>query len=180
MKIFFVVRGEPYGKGRPRFARQENKLGKQYVKTYTPQKTSDYEELVQTEFMSQVKKIKPFGQRELLEMTVYAYYEIPKTTPKWQIPYMLKGIIRPLKKPDWDNIGKTVADSLNGVAYHDDQQIVDGMVRKFYSDKPRVEVTIRTIKGYPQMIKRTDLEKLLGIVKEKVKTAIKPNKRKKE
>ncbi len=54
--------------------------------------------------------------------------------------------IRPLKKSDWDNIGKIIADSLNEVAYKDDVQIVDAQVRKFYSDRPRVVVTIQDAK----------------------------------
>ena len=51
--------------------------------------------------------------------------------------------IRPMKKPDFDNIGKIVCDSLNDIAYHDDAQIVDAQVRKFFSDDPRVVVTIQ-------------------------------------
>ena len=34
-------------------------------------------------------------------------------------------------------------DSLNEIAYHDDVQVVDCQVRKFYSDNPRVVVTIQ-------------------------------------
>lgn len=60
---------------------------------------------------------------------------------------MLDRKIRPTKKPDWDNIGKIICDSLNGVAYRDDAQIVDSMVRKFYSETPRVVVSIREIGG---------------------------------
>ena len=56
---------------------------------------------------------------------------------------MLDGIIRPTKKPDADNVLKVVADSLNHIAYKDDSQIVDAYVRKFYCEKPRIEVTIR-------------------------------------
>ena len=48
-----------------------------------------------------------------------------------------------MKKADWDNIGKIVCDSLNGIAYHDDVQIVDAQVRKFYGETPRVVVTIQ-------------------------------------
>ncbi len=55
---------------------------------------------------------------------------------------MLQGIIRPTKRPDWDNIGKIVSDALNELAYHDDSYIVDARVRKWYSDTPRVEVEI--------------------------------------
>ena len=59
---------------------------------------------------------------------------------------MQKNILRPVKKPDFDHIEKIIADSLNGVAYRDDTQIVDAIVRKFYSEVPRVEVFIRTAK----------------------------------
>ena len=53
--------------------------------------------------------------------------------------------IRPTKKPDWDNIGKIVCDSLNLVAYHDDSAVVDAQVRKFYSETPRVDVMIKVV-----------------------------------
>ena len=56
---------------------------------------------------------------------------------------MLNRTIRPIVKCDWDNIGKIVCDALNGIAYHDDKQVVDGQVRKFYSEQPRVVVTIQ-------------------------------------
>ena len=41
-----------------------------------------------------------------------------------------------------DNVVKIIADSLNNLAYYDDTQIVDCQCRKFYSENPRVEVTI--------------------------------------
>ena len=43
---------------------------------------------------------------------------------------------------DMDNVVKIIADSLNNLAYYDDTQIVDCQCRKFYSENPRVEVTI--------------------------------------
>ena len=58
---------------------------------------------------------------------------------------MLSGKIRPTKRPDIDNVAKVIYDSLNKVAYHDDAAIVESRVGKFYSDNPRVEVTIRQI-----------------------------------
>lgn len=150
--ISFTVHGEPCGKGRPRV------YGNHAV---TPEKTKAYEELVQMEYMAQVRDRRRFNKEILLEMRIYAYYEIPKTTPKWQIPLMKEGKIRPLKKADWDNIGKIIADSLNGVAYHDDEQIVDGMVRKFYSTEPRVEVEIKPVSSYSQKISKKDYKEQL-------------------
>ena len=60
---------------------------------------------------------------------------------------MLAGDIRPVKRPDWDNIGKIITDALNEVAYHDDAQIVEAIVEKYYSDNPRVEVTIKELRS---------------------------------
>ena len=56
---------------------------------------------------------------------------------------MIEHLIRPTKKVDSDNCIKIVADSLNKVAYYDDAQIVDCQFRKFYSDTPRVVITIQ-------------------------------------
>jgi len=48
-------------------------------------------------------------------------------------------------KPDWDNLGKSVSDALNGVLYHDDALIYSATVEKFIGDLlelPSVRVTI--------------------------------------
>ena len=83
----------------------------------------------------------------MLDLRVFAYYAIPKSTSKKKRKLMLDKVIRPTKKPDMDNIIKIIADSLNKIAYHDDAQIVDTMVRKFYSENPRVEISIQNIGG---------------------------------
>ena len=48
MKVKFTVLGTPVGKGRPRFSRQG-----QFVRTYTPDKTVNYETLVRMEYEQQ-------------------------------------------------------------------------------------------------------------------------------
>lgn len=138
MKVSFTILGEPQGKGRPRFT----KVGS-YVKTYTPDKTAAYENLVKLEYESQCKRFR-FEDGEMLDLRIFAYYGIPQSASKKKKALMLEGAIRPLKKPDMDNVVKVIADSLNNVAYKDDTQIVDAMVRKFYSDTPRVKVVIQT------------------------------------
>ena len=55
---------------------------------------------------------------------------------------MEAGVILPITKPDWDNIGKIVSDALNGIAYRDDSQVVDSRVRKIYSNEPRTVIRI--------------------------------------
>jgi Holliday junction resolvase RusA-like endonuclease len=58
---------------------------------------------------------------------------------------MLDGIVRPTKKPDFDNIGKIICDALNKIAYDDDSQIVEANIYKVYADIPRVEVTLTEV-----------------------------------
>ena len=63
------------------------------------------------------------------------------------------------KKHDWDNIGKIVCDGLNGVAWHDDKQIFDGMVHKRFGDRPRTVVLVTTY-----TTEELEQNKLLGVL----------------
>jgi hypothetical protein len=87
-----------------------------------------------------------FPEDAELEIVIAAHYEIPKAASKVKREKMLSGEIRPTKRPDLDNVAKAIYDSLNKVAYHDDAAIVESRISKFYSDCPRVEVTITNIK----------------------------------
>lgn len=80
----------------------------------------------------------------MLDVRIIAYYEIP-SPPARRSAEMLEHRIRPTKKPDWDNIGKIVCDSLNLVAYHDDSAVVDAQVRSFTPETPRVDVMIKVM-----------------------------------
>lgn len=140
MKVKFTVLGEPAGKGRPRFSRQGP-----FVRTYTPEKTVAYEDLVKLEYHRQCKCFR-FDDGQPLDMRVTAYYSIPKSVSKRKRQAMLDHKVRPMKKPDNDNIVKMVQDALNHIAYRDDVQIVDCQLRKFFSEEPRVVVTIQEVR----------------------------------
>ena len=133
----FTVLGEPKGKGRPRFIPKTGRA-------ITPKDTVNYESLVKLEYGIQCKGIK-FPDDAQLDMRILAFYGIPKSMTKKNRELVNKRLLRPTKKPDMDNVVKIIADSLNGIAYRDDTQIVDCQVRKFYSDQPRVEITIKQI-----------------------------------
>lgn len=137
MRINFTVMGEPKGKGRPRFCRNTGHA-------ITPKDTVNYETLVKMEYTQACGELM-FPDDAMLDMRIKAYYSIPKSASKKRHAAMLSGDIRPTKKPDMDNVIKIIADALNKIAYRDDTQIVDCQVRKFYSEKPRVEVMIQTI-----------------------------------
>lgn len=139
MKVKFTIPGEPMGKQRPKFSRRGN-----YVHTYTPDKTVSYENLVKLEFERQCNTF-PFPKGIELEMCIEAYFSIPKSTSKKKTAQMLDKYIRPTKKPDADNIIKIIADSLNGIAYYDDSQIVSCKCDKYYGSQPCVKVFICSV-----------------------------------
>ena len=80
-----------------------------------------------------------------VHVAVKAFYEIPKSVSVKDKEKMLAGIIRPAKKPDIDNVIKIVLDSLNGVAYADDKQVVSVSGSKHYCCVPRIEISISEI-----------------------------------
>lgn len=131
--ITFEVLGEPVAKGRPRVC----KFG-----TFTPKKTKDYEELVKNTYIKEHGKTKLEGQ---LKVTINAYFTIPKSASKKLSLDMFSGIVRPTKRPDADNVAKSITDGLNGIAYNDDSSIVELTVKKFYSYNPFVDVTIEEV-----------------------------------
>lgn len=154
MEVRFTVPGEPTGKGRPQTKvvysakgftdKKTGKTRNTLVNNVTPKKTVIYENLVKCIYQEQCENVR-FPDDAMLDMRIKAYYSIPKSVSKKKKAAMLAGEIRPTKKPDMDNVVKIIADSLNQVAYRDDTQIVDCQCRKFYSENPRVEVTIKAV-----------------------------------
>lgn len=71
-----------------------------------------------------------------------AYYQIPKSAPKYIKEKMRRGEIRPTVTPDYDNVSKLLGDGLNNVAYKDDRSIIEAHICKLYDDIPRVVVTV--------------------------------------
>lgn len=136
MIVTFTVPGEPQGKGRPRYVRRTGRA-------YTPDKTVAYEELVRQRFL-EVSNGERFPDDAQISARISAFFPIPKSTSKKKVEKMLLpiGTIRPTKKPDADNIAKIILDSLNGIAFKDDSQVVTLVVTKRYSVAPFVNVIL--------------------------------------
>ena len=138
--IEFTVIGTPVGKGRPKFSTVNG-----FAVAYTPKKTESYENLVKLSVQQQQRGLKPFDKDVPLQADIIAYFPIPKSTSKKKREAMLNGEIYHTKKPDADNITKSILDALNGIAYYDDSQVVYVRCKKSYSDEPRAEIIIREI-----------------------------------
>lgn len=127
--VFICVPGEPVGKGRPRVAMRGHRPS-----MYTPQKTADYEQQVKAEAEKSMCGSTPFAGPVELKLQVFT--GIPKSYPKRKAEAARLGKIAPTKKPDIDNVVKAVCDSLNGVVWVDDVQVVDLHVTKRFGDEP--------------------------------------------
>ena len=72
------------------------------------------------------------------------------------------GIIRPISKPDFDNMEKKYADMCNGNVWVDDALVQDAAIHKYYSILPRVEIRLKFLNllytkyQYEQIIKRVE------------------------
>jgi Holliday junction resolvase RusA-like endonuclease len=123
--------GEPKGKGRPRFGNG---------RTFTPAATRAYEAALR--YAAQ----ETMGSRPLmtgpLDVIVMASFPIPKSFSKSKRSDALIGEVRPVVKPDIDNLLKVI-DALNGVVFEDDKQIVKAEIEKRYASSPCLEIQVR-------------------------------------
>lgn len=136
-KVKFTVLGDPKGKQRPRVV---NRGG--YARAYTPQQTVVYENLVRYSYQEQVgmKKLKaPISAK------IIGYFAIPKSISKKKHDIMSAQSTLYTKKVDCDNLAKIILDALNDIAYDDDAGVSVLEVEKYYSDNPRVEVTLQEV-----------------------------------
>lgn len=138
-EVYFIVDGRVQPKQRPRVYRNP-KTGQAHA--VTPRQTVEYENKVKASYID-AEGIKFEGA---VEMVVNIYTEIPKSVSKKKRAEMLLNE-RPITKTgDIDNLFKAISDALNGLAYDDDSQIVDGYIHKYYSEQARAEITIREAK----------------------------------
>jgi len=134
--LHFRVDIDPVAKGRPRYAKRGN-----FVSTYTPTKTRDYEQIIK------YKAIEAMGSSEPLESPVRVNLEfgmpIPKSAPKKALEAYLDGSVKHIKKPDVDNLAKAILDAMNDVVYLDDNQIIRLTICKKYSKLGYIEITVQ-------------------------------------
>jgi len=130
MKIQTTILIEPIGKARSRH--RQLKDGR--IIDYTPEPTLTMERIIQYHIRQRVHALGQFEAGVPLKVDIVAYRQRPK--------HLAKKVLFPITKPDWDNIGKLVTDSLQKYLYWNDAQITDGRVRKRFGDPPRIELTI--------------------------------------
>jgi Holliday junction resolvase RusA-like endonuclease len=72
------------------------------------------------------------------------------------------GVIRPITKPDFDNLEKKYSDMYNGNVWLDDALVIESSMSKYYSILPRVEITLKYLNmlynriQYESIVKRVE------------------------
>lgn len=134
MGLVFEVPGEPRGKGRPRFTRDGH--------AYTDSETRAYEKKIMAFYRQQLRDFQ-WSDGAFVSVEVTAVYPIPKSATKASLAAIQAGRILPKRKPDIDNVLKVVLDSLNGIAYKDDSQVVMVTGRKIYGHEPKLIIEMK-------------------------------------
>jgi Holliday junction resolvase RusA-like endonuclease len=132
--IKLIIYGQPVAQGRPRFSTAGG-----HIKAYDPAKSRDFKQYIKL-VASQNRPEKLLEGP--LQMDIQVFKETLKSFSKKKATLAEEGKIRPITKPDADNLGKLVMDSLKSVVWKDDSQVVDLHISKWYSATPRIEITI--------------------------------------
>ena len=121
---------KPFPTPRPRFS----KFG-----TYNPAAYTNYKKA----FLLLTKRQCKTYFNGALKLEVTFFMQIPASLSKKKQRELIGQYH--IKKPDTDNLLKTVKDSLEGTFYKNDSQICKVEAEKIYSDKPRVDFEIKEI-----------------------------------
>ncbi|MEQ6218247.1 RusA family crossover junction endodeoxyribonuclease [Levilactobacillus brevis] len=129
---YLVIHGEPVPAGRPRFTRQGH--------AFDPKRSRDYKKLVSEAAALQYRN--PLLHGIPLKVDVKVYRHVQSSVSKAERERRLIGEHRPIVKPDASNYLKLIEDALTGIVWEDDNLITDVSCSKYYSDDPRIEVTV--------------------------------------
>ena len=126
-----IVTGKIRGKARPRICRGH---------AFNPKDTVQYEKLVRDCYKQQDGRYLEGSIKAL----IIAYYKIPKSYSKKRVQAIREGLEQSVKKTDADNIAKIILDSLNGIAYKDDSQIIElSVIKRYTEENERVVFELR-------------------------------------
>lgn len=145
----FVFNIDPVEQARPRATivkvyDNAKRRFKNSVRMYDPKKVVEFKALLKMLAIQEkrIKKYQLIENGKPLHVSVIFYRPIQKSFSKVEKIRRILGKVFPTVKPDLDNYIKSTFDALNGVLWHDDNNIVSIHAMKMYSDKPRIEIVI--------------------------------------
>ena len=140
MKIHFVIEGRAQPQGRPRAVRMGSG-----VRMYDPPKSKAYKQMVAAKVRSYMKINGIQTITEPLAVHLNFYFTPPKSYSKKRIRAIEAKEELFTKKPDLDNLAKSILDSCNNLLFKDDSQIVGLTIGKHYGHEDYVDVEVQII-----------------------------------
>jgi Holliday junction resolvase RusA-like endonuclease len=138
IQIMFTIYGEPVPKGRPRFSTR----GK-FPVAYTPEKTKNYESDVGMMAKAAMGASEPL--EGALEAFIYVTFAVPASYSKKRTEACLSGQEKHTKKPDLDNVVKSVIDGMDKIVFENDSQFTSIHATKVYGEVAKVEILVKQI-----------------------------------
>jgi Holliday junction resolvase RusA-like endonuclease len=139
--LTFSVPGEPVAKGRARAFIRGGKIGH-----HTPDKTARYENLVRLVAKQAIGAAKPLEGPISLRCTFWL--PVPMSYSNKRRKACLNGSERHCKRPDIDNLLKSVKDGCNGVVWVDDCQVVEVRASKCYGEVARADIEVALVVAF--------------------------------
>lgn len=152
--LIFSLKGNPRGKGRPRFTAKKG-----FVQTFTDSETRDYEKAVGVAAREAMAGRPPFSGP--LAVSIRFRMPIPVSATKRVKAAMAAGEIAPTGRPDVDNMAKAILDGMAidealakrlrkagkdvgpaQIVFKNDAQITRLFVVKAYHDRPGVDIRV--------------------------------------
>ena len=140
MEIHFVIEGRSRPQGRPRAVR----MGAG-VRMYDPPKSKAYKQMVSAKVRSYMKINEIQTITEPIAVHLNFYFTPPKSYSKKRIRAIEAKEELFTKKPDLDNLAKSILDSCNNLLFKDDSQIVGLTIGKHYGNKDYVDMKVQII-----------------------------------
>lgn len=116
-----------------------------FVSTYTDSDTVANENRIAAIARAAMHGTKPLDAP--LEVLIELRMQIPVSWSKKKQVAASAGQVRATKKPDIDNVVKSILDASNGIVWIDDAQVVVLTVRKLYHADPCVMIGVRPVDG---------------------------------
>ena len=138
--IHFKIEGRAQPQGRPRAVRAGSG-----VRMYDPPKSRAYKQMVAAKVRSYMKINGIQMITEPIAVHLNFYFTPPKSYSNKRIRAIEAKEELFTKKPDLDNLAKSILDSCNNSLFKDDSQIVGLTIGKHYGHEDYVDVKVQII-----------------------------------
>jgi len=136
-QMSIIIPGDPVGKGRPRFSRSGH--------ARTPKKTKEWEARA-----AWIARIAWSGEPLVgpVQVVVDVVHKRPQTLMRKK--FADGRLVNGSSRQDIDNVCKAVLDAVQGICYHNDNQVHELIAHQWYAardEEARVEIRVQKVVG---------------------------------